>query len=636
MYPTRIRTVSVCALLGSAAWVAWASAERNGASERQIGLVAPAVVVTGLVLTDNGDDDGWADTNETVQARPRLWNRSGAALTNVITRLSTSDPKIACVSDDTVSVGGMSPDEIVLAPAFTVVVEDVQRTATEEMFTANFTIEIDADQLDDPQTVAYAIDLDLDATGGSGEDSFIESFESATLGKFALENLDAGLSGWTSGEGLANADGYRCQYNDPDWVNSVTYNTNEASTCFPGVDPTHAAETFWRVDGATIPTSPDGGRAWGDTHSLYYGLFLSNPAFNFSTPMGVLEAVRTDAPINVNYGKVERVSPELSFYHQLSLVDHRANSFLAEDETIDRAVVQVQTVDPGGEGLWTTLEAYRNPYHACPFEWYSNCSFDPIDDGTTEDDFFDPTDPGRRLGPSSTCGPRRVYAHLGDTGLPFDPAALGDAIDGPGLAGSLGMGTWVESRFSLERFRGRRIRIRFLGTSLKSSFRSWEQIYQFNPTPNDDGWWIDDVTVSDTLEHPASLAVDVKDNSLLRSDADLDGTVDSCDCAPLDPDDLAPGELTSLTLTHSGGVSGVTILEWASAGPAALYDSLRSESAASFASAVCLESMDGSDTSATDSVTPPAGEVAFFLVRARNTCGTGPLSESQGQGPDCA
>ena len=36
---------------------------------------------------------------------------------------------------------------------------------------------------------------------------------------------------------------------------------------------------------------------------------------------------------------------------------------------------------------------------------YTNCIFDPTDDGNTEDDYFDPTDPNRRLGPSSGCNP---------------------------------------------------------------------------------------------------------------------------------------------------------------------------------------------------------------------------------------
>ena len=62
---------------------------------------------------------------------------------------------------------------------------------------------------------------------------------------------------------------------------------------------------------------------------------------------------------------------------------------------------------------------------------------------------------------------------MGDTVLPFDPARLGYA-DGPGFEGESGLGTWVESRFGLGRFEGRRVRIRFLATSVKAGGLYWD------------------------------------------------------------------------------------------------------------------------------------------------------------------
>ena len=50
--------------------------------------------------------------------------------------------------------------------------------------------------------------------------------------------------------------------------------------------------------------------------------------------------------------------------------------------------------------------------------------------------------------------------------MPFDPANVGRA-DGPGLAGNTGLGTWIESSVDLSRFRGRKIRLRWLATTLK-------------------------------------------------------------------------------------------------------------------------------------------------------------------------
>ena len=107
------------------------------------------------------------------------------------------------------------------------------------------------------------------------------------------------------------------------------------------------------------------------------------------------------------------------------------------------------------------LEPYQNVYTSMDGPNFFGCAFDPIDDGSTEDDFFDPSDPNRVFGPSSICGPELTYTHAGETSNPFDPANVG-SVDGPGLLGNWGLGTWVESKFDLSRFRGRSVRIRYL------------------------------------------------------------------------------------------------------------------------------------------------------------------------------
>ena len=116
------------------------------------------------------------------------------------------------------------------------------------------------------------------------------------------------------------------------------------------------------------------------------------------------------------------------------------------------AHLQLANASGAAVGNWIKLQPYLNVYDQQGVDNYFNCTFDPIDDGSTEDDFFDPTDPDRRLGPSSTCKPEFVFAYMGDTFSPFSEGALGNA-EGPGLKGSSGLGTWVESKFNLERFR---------------------------------------------------------------------------------------------------------------------------------------------------------------------------------------
>ena len=72
-----------------------------------------------------------------------------------------------------------------------------------------------------------------------------------------------------------------------------------------------------------------------------------------------------------------------------------------------------------------------------------------------------------------------------------------------------------------------------------------------------------------------------------------------------------------------------TALVWdAPADPGALpsalvYDTLRSATAGDFLSAVCVESNDGPNTTASASGTPSTGEVYFYLTRAEDSCPQG-------------
>src|SRR6185369_16521765 len=98
-------------------------------------------------------------------------------------------------------------------------------------------------------------------------------------------------------------------------------------------------------------------------------------------------------------------------------------------------------------------------------------------------------------------------------------------------------GTWVESRFDLSRYRGRSIQLRWLVTSLKvSGTMTVQDLFHFNPNPNDDGWYVDDVRVTQTLGASSpTVTLDSADNSGLPGNLDGDPQGDDCDCAPSDP-----------------------------------------------------------------------------------------------------
>jgi hypothetical protein len=109
-----------------------------------------------------------------------------------------------------------------------------------------------------------------------------------------------------------------------------------------------------------------------------------------------------------------------------------------------------------------------------------------------------------------------------------------------------------------------------------------------------------------------------------QSDMDGDGAGDACDCAPGNPGAFRiPGEVANATFA-----SDLVSLMWDSAIPGAgtgtVYDVLRPPNPNQPGSvATCVASgLPGGLLS--DTVTPPAGSVFYYLVRARNVCGSGP------------
>ena len=497
----------------------------------------PEVAVLNGVISDNGDGDGIADSRETLNLQLTVRNISGVGMTGVVAWIAPHDPDRVCPDPTPVTIGALAAGETRLtARAFALNVSDVERSDVDEELSASFDVTIASDQFGTSCVRGpLTLDLDLDIAGGSGPTTYNENFEGGTLGSFSVQNLDAGIPGGSDEEGMLNGDGYRCQYNDPDWANSNHYHAlDPVHQCYPGLNLAHADAVFWQIDGTTIHASPDGGRAYVGSHSLYYGIFMESPPDQFTTPLGILEAAGTTEAINLGLGQ-----PVLSFRHQASLVDERLGAGIATDRSADRGVVQLQLADDSGNpsGDWMNLNPYLNIYDHRADDNFFSCNFDPIDDGSVEDDFYDPTDPDRRLGPSSTCYPEFIYSHAGETGAAFDPANVGSANEGPGLPGDLGVGTWVESSFDLSRWRGRRIRVRFLTSAFGGDAPgdNWE-VYADNPSPLDDGWWIDDVTVSGALATPATVEVDVKDNSALPTLPDFDGDnvpdlCDNCDSA---------------------------------------------------------------------------------------------------------
>jgi len=346
--------------------------------------------------------------------------------------------------------------------------------------------------------VALVVSVSPGSTG-----VFFEGFEDGTLGAMAPMNIDAGKFS------LDASDGYRCQYNDPDWINSNDYvpsrpgqsRWESPSDCYLGATEEQGEEFFWNVVDGEF--GGEEGRSYTGRYSVRMGAISGTNPPALTAPMGTLEAIVTAEPLRIGSGP-----SELSFKHQISLPDSRTTS-CDPGRSADGGVVQVQVLNPIGHpvGDWRTLTAYANGYDQQREDKYVNCMFDPTDDGNNEDDFYDPDDPLRRLGPSSLCYDQWVFVYMGDTDEPFDLANVGNAEEESGLEGETGLGTWVESRFDLSAFRGKRILIRFITSGLKTGrYETYEDLFAWNPIPADDGWWIDDITVTGIADDEEELA----------------------------------------------------------------------------------------------------------------------------------
>ncbi len=523
----------------------------RGLVRASINVSYPAgrVSVKSVRLTDNGDNDGIADTNETVNMFITVRNNSGVDLDNVVARLSTNSPRIDCISDGSVALGALAKGETKEgAEAFVFkVASDANRTSEFQDFAADFTITLSADRFDAliaPQKVT--LDLDENISGGGTPTTFFEDFEvSSGFGKFTTMTMDVGKGNNTL------SDGYRCQYNNPDFINANSYGNTD---CFVGINRAPVPETvfaFHLHDAANSTSAPDGGRAFSGTRSVHSGSHNGNPDDD-TTWFSQLDAIRTTNPIFLGYGTT---NPELSFKQQISLVDSRTVNAPA-GETPDRGIVMLQLSNAGGtaQGNWIKLFPYQNVYDVQGTDNFFECMFDPIDDGNNEDSFFDPTDPDRRLGPSSTCFPEFAFAYLGNTDYrnKFTPDALGRASDGPGLQGAIDRGTWVESRFNLARFKGRSIRLRFLYTSIHvvAFVSTIEQLFDLpSGWPGDDGWYIDDVRVEGTLTSAATVAADNTNNGGLPATCATNCTTLTAALTSDQPGDTTPAPGYALTLS---------------------------------------------------------------------------------------
>ena len=466
-----------------------------------------------------GDPDGFADTNETIALAVQFANKSGVDVDDLTATLGTNSPNIECVSRSAITVGSLANGALSNTanyPPFQFKVANVNRTSTSQVLQATFTLTMRSNKFDAlTRATTITLDLDFNATGTPPASPFIEDFEvSSGLDKFTADTLDAGKNS------MIGSLGYRCQYNDPFGLNNnAPFPAN--TDCFLGfTNDSSAGVNDWHIH---TSTSGGMGRAFTGKQSLHWGVHRSagSPSLD-GYRFKQLDAVKTISSV---YMPLPGANPELNFAQQIALIDYTMIG-VTPGEAPDRGVVEVQLAVGGApQGNWIKIYPYVNVYDQQGTDDFSNCTFDPIDDGNNEKSFFDPTDPLRRLGPSSTCYPEFNFVRQGQTDYrkTFDVNDIGFASDGPGLQGCSGAGclpantpttifnpgTWVRPRFSLTPFAGRAIRLRFLITSIEVGVTQFtNEFFNQASISGDDGWYIDDVHIDQALSAALTLTVD--------------------------------------------------------------------------------------------------------------------------------
>jgi hypothetical protein len=141
------------------------------------------VYLANAQVSDNGDNDGIPDNNETVTIDLTVQNNTAVPLTNAKVTILSASPGIDCIPDAQALYGTIDAGASATNPAgdrFTFhVAPTVACTDSLNPPTAKFTVVITGDGLDGPATLqTFQLNLDLDPTASGGAYTYTQNFNS--------------------------------------------------------------------------------------------------------------------------------------------------------------------------------------------------------------------------------------------------------------------------------------------------------------------------------------------------------------------------------------------------------------------------------------------------------------------------
>jgi hypothetical protein len=229
----------------------------------------------------------------------------------------------------------------------------------------------------------------------------------------------------------------------------------------------------------------------------------------------------------------------MEFWHIFQVCDDKCVNAGAGGTTAGGQVhVSLLDNNTGQYERWQRLEATSNAYNSVDNNVIVICEFDPGDDQLPPNNETmcqgNPGSPqwsdlGDFYGSNLDCitdGDNNdpVDADCGSTTHRFVDGScswLTDPTCGSYLEnGSVGSGVWARSTFNLSAFSGRKARLRWIfegggGWSFGQS-RSWLEPQSGLPAfiyDQDDGWYVDDIVITDLRQAPASIIPDPDDGT---------------------------------------------------------------------------------------------------------------------------
>ena len=375
--------------------------------------------------------------------------------------------------------------------------------------------------------------------------------------------------------------------------------------------------------------APDGGKAHGGFRSMHMGRHLDasttlQDTLRFRQVSAIVLDTTGDPSIP---GIVPGPSAILDFWHMIAVPDDEnfGNGFILDGTSFGGGQVHISLLKSDGDfGGWQRLDPTFNAYESTDQDGVSLCSFDAGDDDSPPlgETFCTGTPLWAEIGDIYGSDPNCLIDTDGNDPVHKDCGDLTSCSGGPGCAevGSLGFGVWARSAFDLSPFSGRVARLRWIGMveggwSFGADPSALEpQTVGLQMFDDDDGWWIDDVTLTDLRQAPLPCG----------DDLDGDGVSNCDDCDTNDPSIWArPSAVTGLTFALDA-----TSISWLApatpGGTTVSFDLIRSESPQLFFDRLgpmtaCVAS-DSPTLGASDAAIPGLGESFFYLARPDNAC----------------